>query len=37
MQRDENGQRVWDADDIPALLALAELSTLVERKWTLQA
>jgi hypothetical protein len=31
--RTENGKRVLDEDDIPALLALTEIAILMERRW----
>lgn len=32
--RTVDGDRVYDAGDVPALLALAELSALIDRSWT---
>lgn len=31
--RTGNGDRVFDETDIPALMALAELAILIERRW----
>jgi len=28
-----SGERVFDVDDVPAILALAELAALIDRKW----
>jgi hypothetical protein len=33
VSRDSEGRRIYDEHDIPAILALAELAVMIERKW----